>query len=72
MDGPHSFTIYFNQEGGGIPLTLQGIGTLDNESLAFERTVSLSYKALVRFKFKYWQVQNLSPRSASFLNVHRY
>ena len=72
MDGSHSYTIYFNQQSGGIPLTLQGINTLDNESLAFESTVSLGCKALVRFKFKYWQVQNLSPRSASFLNVHRY
>ena len=55
-----------------MPLTLEGIDTLDSESLAFERTVSLSCKALVRFKFKHWQVQNPSPRSASFLNVHRY
>ena len=71
IDGPHSYTIHFNQEGGGIPLTLEGIDTLDNESLAFERTVSLGCKALFRFKFEHWQVRDLLPR-ASFLNVHRY
>ncbi|KAI1784682.1 hypothetical protein LXA43DRAFT_1121500 [Ganoderma leucocontextum] len=46
-------TIYFDQQGNGIPLT--AVNTLDEELLAFEQDVSLGIKASIRFKFKYWQ-----------------
>ncbi|KAM5544442.1 hypothetical protein V8D89_002102 [Ganoderma adspersum] len=51
--GPDSYTICFGQHGDGIPLT--AIETLDDEQLSFEQDVSLGIKALIRFKFKYWQ-----------------
>ena len=58
MVGPGHYTIHFNLEGGGVPLTSRDINTLDNESLAFGHDVSLGIKASFRFKFRYWQVRN--------------
>lgn len=57
MTDSNRCTIYFNRDGGGIPLMPGAINALGNNSLAFDRNVSLGIKASFRFKFKYWQVR---------------
>lgn len=54
---PDGFTIYFNQEGGGI--LLGDINTLNDQSPAFEHNSTLGIKASIRFNFRYWQVRKI-------------
>lgn len=63
---PDGFTIYFNQEGGGI--LLGDINTLNDQSPAFEHNSTLGIKASIRFNFRYWQVRKIHMSATCLIN----